>query len=133
MTITKSKELSSAPAVTWFRRVTWTGIVANALLAVPSVVAPAFTLTALGLPLPSVIMWPQFAALLLILLSLFYIPAAMNPDRYRASAVLAVASRLAGVLFFFLVHSDYWMFGAFDLVFFVPEGLLLLRIPRAAR
>ena len=131
MTITKNA--SAAPAAIWFGRVVLIGVVANFLLAGPSLVAPAFVLSALGLPVPSVIMWPQFAALLLILLSLFYIPAAMNPDRYRASAVLAVASRLAGVLFFFLVHSDYWMFGAFDLVFFVPEAILLWRIPRAAR
>ena len=123
----------STPAAIWFSRVMWIGIVGNFLLAGPSLVAPAFVLSALGLPVPSVIMWPQFAALLLILLSLFYIPAAMNPDQYRASAVLAVASRLAGVLFFFLLHRDYWMFGAFDLVFFVPEALLLWRMPRAAR
>ena len=129
MTITKNP--SAVPAAIWFGRVVWIGIVANFLLAGPSLVAPASVLSALGLPVPSVIMWPRFAALLLILLSLFYMPAANNPDRYRASAVLAVASRLAGVLFFFLVHNDYWMFGAFDLVFFVPEALLLWRMPRA--
>ena len=46
------------------------------------------------------LIWPRFAALLLILLSAFYIPAAVDPSRYRASAWLAVLARFAGALFF---------------------------------
>ena len=119
-------------AVVWFRRVMWLGIAANLALAVPTLVSPEPMVALVGMPVPSVIMWTRFAALLLILLSVFYMPAAIDPARYRTVAVLAVASRLAGVLFFFLLHRDYWIFGAFDLAFFVPEVLLLVRLPRAA-
>ena len=46
---------------------------------------------------------------------------------------LAVASRLAGVIFFVLFQSsEYHMLGYFDLVFFVPELILLLRMSPAA-
>jgi hypothetical protein len=108
----------------------WLGIAANLALALPTLVSPRAMLEAVGMPVPSVIMWTRFAALLLILLSVFYMPAAIDPVRNRTIAVLAVASRMAGVLFFFLIHRDYWIFGAFDLAFFVPEGILLMRIPR---
>ena len=76
-------------------------------------------------------MWPRFAALLLILLSAFYIPSAVDPDRYRATAWTAVLSRLAGVLFFLTQPREYLMFGLFDLVFFVPEVVLLWRLSRS--
>jgi hypothetical protein len=119
--------VTSAPVV-WFSRVLWLGIAANLALAIPTLVSPEAMLAAVGMPVPSVIMWTRFAALLLILLSVFYMPAAIDAVRYRTVAVLAVASRLAGVIFFFLIHRDYWIFGAFDLAFFVPEAILLMRI-----
>jgi hypothetical protein len=122
--------IESAPSI-WFRRVLWLGIATNLALAIPIVIRPDVMLSAFRLPVPSVIMWPRFAALLLVLLSLFYMPAAIDPSRYRATAALAVASRLAGTLFFFLLHRDYWVLGAIDLVFLVPLALLLMQM-RAA-
>ena len=119
------------PAI-WFSRTMRLGIAANLALAVPTLIRPDVMISLVGLPVPSDIMWPRFAAQLIILLSLFYMPAAIDPVRYRASAVLAVVSRLAGVLFFFLVHRDYWMFGALDLAFLVPLGLLLRRLPKGS-
>ena len=70
-------------------------------------------------------MWPRFAALLLILLSVFYMPAALDPTRYRTVAWLAVGSRLAGVLFFLDAAGRVPHARRFDLVFFVPEAILL--------
>ena len=77
------------------------------------------------------LIWPRFAALLLILLSAFYVPAAVDPSRYRASAWLAVLARFAGALFF--LPQRYVAFGLFDLGFGVVEGLLLLLAVRAER
>ena len=73
---------------------------------------------------------------LLVLLSAFYIPAAVDPQRHRAVAWLAVLARLAGVAFFVgLQPREYHLFGYFDLTFFVPEAALLASIasPSAAR
>jgi hypothetical protein len=113
----------------WFKRVLWIGIAANLALAIPTLLAPERLLALSGFPpaLPAV--WPRFAALLLILLSLFYMPAAIDVDRYRPVAWLAVVSRLAGVVFFLAFQPvEYRMLGLFDLVFLVPEAILLMMI-----
>ena len=107
------------------------GIVANLALAIPTLLFPERMMAWINLPVASPVMWPRFAALLLILLSTFYMPAAVDPDRYRATAWIAVLSRLAGVLFFLTQPREYLMFGLFDLVFFVPELVLLWRLSRS--
>jgi hypothetical protein len=120
-------QVSLSPALRWFRRVLWLGIVANLALAVPTLLAPAALIALSGLPAATPTLWPQFAGLLLLLLSVFYAPAAVDPVRYRAVAWLAVASRLAGVIFFVgFQPAAYHALGYFDLVFFVPEAILLV-------
>lgn len=78
----------------WFGRVIWLGILANFALALPTLFLPDEMLAMMSLPSASPSMWPSFAALLLILLSLFYIPAA-KPLQYRPVALLSVLARLA--------------------------------------
>ena len=114
----------NAPLV-WFQRVLWLGIAANVALAVPTLLIPERMLALSSLPAAAPLLWPRFAAWLLILLSAFYVPAALDATRYRTIAWLAVGSRLAGVLFFLTQSADYRMLGAVDLVFFVPELVLL--------
>jgi hypothetical protein len=110
----------------WFSRVVWLGIVCNLALAVPTLVAPEQTMTLTSMPPASPLLWPQFSALLLILLSIFYIPAALDFDRYRITAWCTVGSRLAGIIFFVgFQPAAYHPLGYFDLVFFIPEAVLL--------
>ncbi|MFI5051212.1 MAG: hypothetical protein ACHQEA_15255 [Gaiellales bacterium] len=108
----------------WFRRVVWLGIFANLVLALASIAAPDQMLAFSRLPTVTPHIWVRFAGLLLILLSAFYAPAAIDPDRYRANAWLTVVSRLAGVVFF-IGDPVYRMLGLFDLLFLVPEAVLL--------
>lgn len=122
-----------ASAERWFRRVLWIGILANLGLAIPTLLFPAQMMAFSRLPIAEPVLWPRFAGLLLILLSAFYAPAGIDPNRYRAVAWLAVVSRLAGVIFFVgFQAAEYHMLGYFDLVFFVPELILLLRMSPAA-
>jgi hypothetical protein len=89
-----------------------------------------------GLPPASPVLWPRFSGLLLVLLSVFYMPAGIDPNRYRVVAWMAVMARLAGVIFFVgFQAAAYHMLGYFDLAFFLPELLLLLRLgpPASAR
>ena len=109
----------------WFRRVVWLGIVVNLALALPTLAAPDQMLAFSRLPTVTPHLWVRFAGVLLILLSAFYVPAAMDPDRYRAIAWLAVVSRLTGVVFFFGEPAVYRVMGFVDLVFFLPEAALL--------
>ena len=116
--------IATTSAGRWFRRVVWVGIIANLALALPSIAAPDQMLAFSRLPTVTPHMWVRFSGLLLILLSAFYAPAAIDPDRYRANAWLAVVSRLAGVVFF-IGDPVYRTLGLFDLVFLVPEAVLL--------
>lgn len=117
----------------WFRRVLWIGIAANLCLALPTLLAPERMIALSGLPPATPVLWPRFAGLLLVLLSLFYMPAGFDTTRYRAVAWLAVVSRLAGVVFFVgFQEPAYHPLGYFDLVFFVPEAVLLWQVPPAA-
>jgi hypothetical protein len=125
--------IASTTSGRWFRRIMWVGILANLALALPSLAAPDQVVELSRLPTVTPHLWVRFAGLLLILLSAFYAPGAMDPDRYRANAWLAVASRLAGVVFFSLAPAVYFMLGLFDLVFFVPEALLLFVATRGER
>jgi len=113
-------------AGTWFKRVLWVGIISNFALAVPTLLAPARMVELTGIPPATPLLWVQFSGLLLILLSIFYMPAGIDYLRYRATAWSAVGARIAGVIFFVGFQSrEYHMFGYFDLVFFVPEVILL--------
>ena len=112
-------------AAVWFGRVVWLGILANFALALPTLIVPERLLAMTGLPPASPLMWVRFSAWLLILLSVMYMPGAIDLYRYRLPALLSVTSRLAGVLFFTTQGTEYRMFGLFDFAFFVPEAILL--------
>jgi hypothetical protein len=120
-----------AGAEGYFRWVVRAGVLVNLSLAVPAVFAPAPVLSLFGLQSPPPAIWPRFAALLLVLLSLFYLPAASNPRRSPAASWLTVAARVAGVAFFAVavpvldLSWRYLLFGLLDLVFAVSQGVLL--------
>jgi hypothetical protein len=114
-----------------FRITVWIGVLVNISLALAAVFAPDWLLRMMGFDVAYPNIWPSFAGWLLILLSLFYIPGANDPHRYRANAVLSVCARFAGVAFFLgavlLVgfSTRYLLFAGLDLVFAVPTGILL--------
>lgn len=115
-------------AARWFRRVLWFGIAVNISLAIPTLIAPLRMAALFNVPIAEPLLWPRFAALLLILLSAFYMPAAVDPHRYRVVAWMAVFARLAGTIFFIGFQSrEYHIFGYLDFAFFLPELLLLTR------
>lgn len=117
----------------WFGRVVWLGILANLFLALPGLVYPERVLAYFGLEPAVPILWPRFASLLLLLLSLFYIPAASRPEKYRGSAWLTVLARWAGAGFFFTQSPIYWPFALFDLSFGVVQGILLFLSGRSEK
>jgi hypothetical protein len=122
----------NAPA-RWFRRVVLLGVLANLFFALPGVFRPNAVIGLAG-GAPAVYpIWPAFASLLLVLLSLFYIPAAMDPFRHRAAAWLTVVSRAAGVWFFLIYQRQYAMFGYLDLTFGVLQAILLVAAFRRDR
>lgn len=116
----------------WFGRVVWLGIIANFCFVFPTMIIPERVLAFLNLDPTNTPIWVRCSIFLLGQLSLFYIPAAMNPYQYRANAYLCIFSRLAGTIFFWaavLVFDFPWSyvmpFGIVDFAFAVPQAILL--------
>ncbi|MEH1969675.1 MULTISPECIES: hypothetical protein [unclassified Nostoc] len=108
----------------WFRRIVWLGVIQDWAIGLPAIFAPNWLLELLHQRPSQDPVWTSFAGLLVVLLSLFYIPGANDPYRYTANAVLATLSRPPGVLFFFFLYPNvYPAFGIIDLV------LCLFQIP----
>ena len=80
----------------------WLGIVLNLLFIVPLLFDPAWLLGLFNIPSdPS--LWPRVAGLLLLIVTVFYIPPTIDLERYRANAWLSIfPSRSFGATFFFL-------------------------------
>lgn len=117
----------------WFRRVMWLGIAANVIVAIFSIAKTDIVLEFLKLPPAEPLVWPRFAAFLLILLSGFYVPAAIDPPRNLFAAIFAVVCRFGGVAFFSITGGRYIVFGLFDLTFGLPEAILLALAFRSSR
>lgn len=115
----------------WFGRFVWLGIIVNFCFVIAGLLVPQRLLAFMNLDPTSTVIWVQFSVYLLALLSLFYIPAAINPYRYRPNAYLAVFARIAGTVFFWAAvlfcgyDSAYSIPGFIDFVFAVPQGILL--------
>jgi hypothetical protein len=80
----------------------WLGIFLNALFIIPMLFFPRWFLDLFNIPLEELI-WARASAGLLMIISVFYVPAAVDFARYRANACIAVfPSRTFGATFFFL-------------------------------
>ncbi len=102
----------------WFCWLVWIGIAVNLPFGFLGLFAPNTLTSIFGLPQPASTVWVRDAGLFLIFISLFYIPAALDPFRYQFNAYLLVISRLCFAAFWFLgvwllpdFGSDYLQFG----------------------
>lgn len=88
----------------WITRHTiliWFGIFLNSLFIIPLLFFPRWMLDLFSIPLQELV-WARESAGLLMIISAFYIPAAIDFGRYRANAYIAVfVSRTFGASFFF--------------------------------
>jgi hypothetical protein len=110
----------------WWCLAVFAGIVQDWIVAIPGIFAPNLVLRLVARPVQQPV-WPAFACLLLFLLSLFYIPGARDPFKYRTTAILTVVARGAGVIFFLGIwrgRTPAW-FGYLDLAFTIIQGSLL--------
>ncbi len=80
----------------------WLGIVLNLFFVASLLFDPDWVLGFFNIPVEGSI-WPRFAGLLLLIVTLFYIPATIDLERYRVIAWMAVfPSRSFGATFFFI-------------------------------
>ena len=66
----------------------WFGIFLNALFIIPLLFFPRWMLDLFNIPLDQLV-WARESAGLLMIISVFYIPAAIDFGRYRANAYIA--------------------------------------------
>lgn len=89
----------------WIARHTiliWFGIFLNSLFIIAFFFFPQWALNLVNIRLDQLI-WARASAGLLMIISVFYVPAAIDFGRYRANAYIAVfPSRTFGATFFFL-------------------------------
>jgi hypothetical protein len=118
-----------------FAIVVWLGVLANWTFAVWAIFFNTASLLAMfGLGAVPSTMWVYNYSVLLAILSCFYIPAALNPMRYRANAWLLIVGRLVPASTFFIgVALNYFpagfaKLGIGDATFGIIELILLLRL-----
>ncbi|NEO72685.1 hypothetical protein [Moorena sp. SIO3H5] len=117
----------------WFGRVVWLGIIINVVFfVIPLLFLPEVMLSLLKMQIPVPIIWVRAAGLLLLEISILYIPGAMDPYRYKATAWMSIlVTRGGGATFFItavlLFGQDlgFLSIALVDLVFAVIQGILL--------
>lgn len=116
----------------WFSRVTWLGIIANIFFVIFGCFFPEFLLSLLQMHIPSPIIWVRISGMLLFIISVFYIPGAIDPYRYIATSWISIfPSRILGLTFFscavlfFQQDKGFLSIVVMDLFFGVVEAILL--------
>ena len=122
----------------WYAPAVWLGVIANLLgFVLPVLFAPGWLLRQLRLPyMPYQDVWLRDAALLLLFLSITYIPSAMDPLRYKVNAIVGAVGRLVFSLFwiwpvlFAGAPRGFLVIGALDGVIGLVQGVLLYKLLR---
>jgi hypothetical protein len=124
---------------TCYKRVTWFGIVLNCLFIFPLLLVPRFTLDLLGIPLDQLI-FARTAGMLLLWISIFYVPASTNLKKYRVYAwIAAFPTRFGGAAFFYVAvfvfgyPRGYVTIALVDSLIFVLWMIILLKVRAVER
>ncbi|WP_416770792.1 hypothetical protein ACMGT0_29315 [Pseudomonas sp. RHF3.3-3] len=93
--------------IRWYQRFIWLGIVMNMVFALPALFAPALLTSVVGLPPVLSDPWLENAGMLLVGISLFYMPSGFNARRFPINSWLCVLSRLIAVAFWiYLIQTS---------------------------
>lgn len=124
----------------WFGRVVWLGIVVNMFFVIPLCFFPEQLLALLNMQIPVPIIWVRAAGLLLLEISILYIPGAIDPYRYKATAWMSVLVTRGGGASFFIVavlffgqELGFLTIALVDLLFGLVEGILLFLAMRTEK
>lgn len=106
----------------WFRRLVWLGFVLNLVFVIPSLLIPRTFETWFDFGVTNTVHWLQNVGLLLLMVTLLYLPVARDPFRYLFVTFLIVAGRFAAGLLFLIgvLYMNYpqgmWILAITDLV-----------------
>ena len=117
--------------IRWFQRFIWLGIAMNMVFAIPALFAPGLLTSVVGLPPQLSDPWLENAGMLLVGISVFYMPSGFNAPRYVVHSWLCVLTRLIAVVFWIYLINTSNQGSVFvpmlmgDLSFFLILGILL--------
>ncbi|MBB3233104.1 hypothetical protein [Halomonas stenophila] len=117
--MTSGKQYTHYTGLKWFRFLVGFGFVTNMLLfALPALFTPRLLESLLNVGTTNTIQWLQNVGILLVIISVMYIPAIRDPFRYLFISFLLVAGRFsAGCLFLIgVLFIDY------------PDGMMALAL-----
>lgn len=124
-------------ALRWFRITVGLGLVVNTIFALPALFAPRALEGLLTVGTTNTPYWLQNVGILLVIISVMYIPAIVDPFRYLFITYLLVAARfsaailfLAGVLFM-NYPSGFWILSGSDLILSTIQAVLVFFMLRA--
>lgn len=117
----------------WFCRIVWVGIVVNVVFfVIPSCFFPEQLLSFLQMQIPVPIIWVRATGMLLFIITIFYIPGAIDPYQYQATAWMSIfPSRAFGstfficAVFFFNQDKGFLSIAFVDLLFGLLEAIFL--------
>jgi hypothetical protein len=120
----------------WFNRLIFIGVVINVVgMALPFIFASQWIIDWLGLPGGGgSVVWMRQAGLLLLYISILYLPGGRDPLRYNLNAKFAVLVRMTiGLYWFYLVFVEgrtlsFLIFGFVDVPLAVLQGILLWQV-----
>jgi len=93
--------------LTWFSRIGLLGIIINLGFVIPAFLMPGMLQSFMGLPFDASHEWMQNAAMLVGSVSIFYIPALLNPRKHPVYASLVCLSRIIAAIFWiYLVNTS---------------------------
>ena len=124
-------------ALKWFRITVGLGFVINMIFALPALFAPRALEGLLTVGTSNTPYWLQNVGILLVIISVMYIPSIKDPFRYLFITYLLVAARFsAGILFltgllFMNYPSGFWSLSGGDLVLSTTQAVLVFFMLRA--
>jgi hypothetical protein len=118
----------------WFSRVVYTGIAVNMIFVVLLFFAPEFLFNLLHMTTPAPIIWARSSAILLLEISIIYVPVAQDPFRYPIISWMTIfITRGGGASFFILAvllfnqQLGFLSIALTDTFFGTVEAVLLYR------
>ena len=110
----------------------WLGIVVNLFFIIPLCFFPEFLLNLFQMTIPVPLIWVRAAGLLLLEISILYIPGALDPYRYKATAWMSILVTRGGGASFFLIavlffnqELGFLTIALVDLFFGTSQGIFL--------
>jgi hypothetical protein len=105
-----------------FQLVMRIGIALNVLIGLWAWLFPRSLIALFGIPEPDPITFVRYFGIAMILLALFYLPAAIAPMRHRFTALLSTGARALSALFFLFASGFLWLPALYEAVLAALQG-----------